>query len=43
MEINPCGPYHLRLLFHQRQKNDNEIMTGHPTIEAAIEKIRKSK
>lgn len=40
VEINPCNPTHLELLFHERQRN-GDISERHATIESAIEKCRK--
>lgn len=39
--IQGCGPNRLRLLFYQRANRDGEYHERHPTIEQAIQDIRK--
>ena len=42
MEIHPCGPHTLRLMFHQRTTREGNIGERYPTMEDHIAMIRSN-
>lgn len=42
VDVSARAPGYLQLIFHDRQRDGTKIYNRHPTIEAAIEAVRKA-